>query len=133
MTNEIRIVDQYGVTASVAQLRDKKFVSQLSNEDLENIAYTAKALKNPIKNIDDEIKARLTAGTQFVHISYTEATHQLLDGDDPKVKQAFYNKYGLDALVVKSPTQLKKLFGEAIQEDLDRVVIYDKQNRVKFD
>ncbi|AWW98040.1 hypothetical protein ACFIU9_08260 [Oenococcus oeni] len=133
MSNEIRIIDQDGVTASVAQLRSKAFVSELTNEDLENVAYTAKALKNPIKNIDDEVKKRLTNGSQFVHISTSEVSKQTLASDDDKVKQAFYNKYGLAAFVVKSPTQLKKQFGESIQADLDKVVVYSTQNRVKYD
>ncbi|MHA5111135.1 hypothetical protein ATX84_10680 [Oenococcus oeni] len=133
MSNEIRIIDQDGVTASVAQLRSKAFVSELTNEDLENVAYTAKALKNPIKNIDDEVKKRLANGSQFVHISTSEVSKQTLASDDDKVKQAFYNKYGLAAFVVKSPTQLKKQFGESIQADLDKVVVYSTQNRVKYD
>ncbi|MHA5128186.1 hypothetical protein [Oenococcus oeni] len=133
MSNEIRIIDQDGVTASVAQLRSKAFVSELTNEDLENVAYTAKALKNPIKNIDDEVKKRLANGSQFVHISTSEVSKQTLASDDDKVKQAFYNKYGLAAFVVKSPTQLKKQFGESIQADLDKVVVFSKQNRVKYD
>ncbi|OIK76860.1 hypothetical protein ATW74_10765, partial [Oenococcus oeni] len=116
MSNEIRIIDQDGVTASVAQLRSKAFVSELTNEDLENVAYTAKALKNPIKNIDDEVKKRLANGSQFVHISTSEVSKQTLASDDDNVKQAFYNKYGLAAFVVKSPTQLKKQFGESIQD-----------------
>ncbi|KGH56985.1 phage protein [Oenococcus oeni] len=133
MSNEIRIIDQDGVTASVAQLRSKAFVSELTNEDLENVAYTAKALKNPIKNIDDEVKKRLINGSQFAHISTSEVSKQTLASDDDKVKQAFYNKYGLAAFVVKSPTQLKKEFGEKIQADLDKVVVFSKQNRVKYD
>ncbi|KGH90735.1 phage protein [Oenococcus oeni] len=133
MSNEIRIIDQDGVTASVAQLRSKAFVSELTNEDLENVAYTAKALKNPIKNIDDEVKKRLANGSQFVHISTSEVSKQTLASDDDKVKQAFYNKYGLAAFVVKSPTQLKKQFGESIQDDLDKVIVYITQNRVKYD
>ncbi len=133
MSNEIRIIDQDGVTASVAQLRSKAFVSELTNEDLENVAYTAKALKNPIKNIDDEVKKRLANGSQFAHISTSEVSKQTLASDDDKVKQAFYNKYGLAAFVVKSPTQLKKEFGEKIQADLDKVVVFSKQNRVKYD
>ncbi|EKP90714.1 hypothetical protein ATX71_09825 [Oenococcus oeni] len=133
MSNEIRIIDQDGVTASVAQLRSKAFVSELTNEDLENVAYTAKALKNPIKNIDDEVKKRLANGSQFVHISTSEVSKQTLASDDDKVKQAFYNKYGLAAFVVKSPTQLKKQFGESIQDDLDKVIVFSKQNRVKYD
>ncbi|OIL58339.1 hypothetical protein ATX23_09245 [Oenococcus oeni] len=133
MSNEIRIIDQDGVTASVAQLRSKAFVSELTNEDLEDIAYTAKALKSPIKNIDDEVKKRLANGSQFVHISTSEVSKQTLASDDDKVKQAFYNKYGLAAFVVKSPTQLKKQFGESIQDDLDKVIVYITQNRVKYD
>ncbi|MGL2258366.1 hypothetical protein ACFIVI_08220 [Oenococcus oeni] len=133
MSNEIRIIDQDGVTASVAQLRSKAFVSELTNEDLENVAYTAKALKNPIKNIDDEVKKRLANGSQFVHISTSEVSKQTLASDDDKVKQAFYNKYGLAAFVVKSPTQLKKQFGESIQDDLDKVIVYITQNRVQYE
>ncbi|MDN6899544.1 hypothetical protein [Oenococcus sicerae] len=133
MSNEIRVIDELGQVITVAQLRDKHFVSDLSNEDLEAVAYTAKALKNPIKNIDDEIKKRLTNGTQFVHISTSEVSKQTLDSDDDKVKQAFYNKYGLAAFVVKSPTQLKKQFGESIQDDLDKVIVYITQNRVQYE
>ncbi|KGH66816.1 hypothetical protein X291_02265 [Oenococcus oeni IOEB_C23] len=133
MSNEIRVIDEVGQVANVSQLRSKAFISELSNEDLESIAYTIKALKNPIKNVEDETKKRLINGSQFVHIHLTEANRQLLNGDNDQTKKKFYQKYGLDAFVLKSPTQLKKKFGDVIQEDLDGVVVYEKQSRVKFD
>lgn len=133
MANEIRIVDEYGATATVAQLRDKKFVAGLSNDDLEAVAYTAKALKSPLKNIEDETKKRLQDGQQFTHISLTEARRQNIAQDDEKLKKAFVKKYGWGAVQVKTPTALKREFGEAIQEDLDKVVVYDTQQRAKFD
>ncbi len=133
MSNEIRVVDELGQVITVPQLRDKSFLKHLPDDDLESIAYTAKTLKNPIKNIDDEIKTRLSKGAQFVHISQVETTRQLVDNDNDQTKADFYKKYGLEAFVLKTPAQLKKQFGESIKEDLDRIVVYEKSNRVKYD
>lgn len=133
MANEITIIDDFGQNFGLSLLNDKEQLQGLTNEQLEDLVYLIKHLKVGISNVDKELKGRLDDGSQFKHISYGESSRQELPADDDKVKQAFYNKYGLDALVVKSPTQLKKQFGATIQEDLDKVVIHKTQNRVKYD
>jgi hypothetical protein len=133
MTNEIRLVDEWGTPTTITDLRKPEYLENLDTERLEDLAYTAKALATPIKNINNEVKARLDVGTQFVHITQTESHTKSLAQDDEKLKKAFVKKYGWDAVQVKTPTALKKQFGEAIQEDLDKVVVYDTQKRVKYD
>ncbi|MFW6741491.1 hypothetical protein ACODRN_04865 [Leuconostoc mesenteroides] len=133
MANEITIIDDFGQKFGLSIMTDDTQLKQLDNATFEDLVYLIKYLKNGIKKTDAELKSRLDNGAQFKHISYGESSKQELPADDNKVKQAFYNKYGLDALVVKSPTQLKKQFGATIQEDLDKVVIHKTQNRVNYD
>ncbi|WP_334098234.1 hypothetical protein [Leuconostoc lactis] len=86
-----------------------------------------------MKNVEDAVKAKLDDGVEIKDISYTEATRKSLAADDDKLKKAFVKKYGWDAVQVKTPTQLKNIFGEAIDEDLEKVVVYETQKRVKYE
>lgn len=133
MTNEITVVNEWGEAYALDMLRDKKKVDNLSPEALHDLAYAIKSLKAPIKNVEDAVKKKLDEGVEIKGISYTEANKVMLSADDEKLKKAFVKKYGWGAVQVKTPTQLKKLYGEAIDEDLEKVVVYETQKRVKYE
>lgn len=133
MTNEVTVINEWGEAYSLDMLRDKKTVENLSPEALHDLAYAIKSLKAPIKNVEDAVKRKLDEGVEIKGISYTEANKAMLADDDEKLKKAFVKKYGWGAVQVKTPTQLKKLYGEAIDEDLEKVVVYDTQKRVKYE
>ncbi|ADG41455.1 prophage pi3 protein 50 [Leuconostoc kimchii IMSNU 11154] len=133
MTNEVTVINEWGEAYTIDMLRDKKVVENMSADALHDLAYAIKALKTPIKNVEDAVKKKLDDGVEIKGISYTEASKQMLSSDDEALKKAFVKKYGWDAVQVKTPAQLKKRFGTDIQEDLDKVVVYETQNRVKYD
>lgn len=133
MTNEVTVINEWGEAYTLDMLRDKKTVEKLSPEALHDLAYAIKALKAPIKNVEDAVKKKLDEGVEIKGISYTEANKAMLSADDEKLKKAFVKKYGWGAVQVKTPTQLKKLYGEAIDEDLEKVVVYETQKRVKYE
>lgn len=132
MANETRIVDEDGVTATVAQLREKEFVSKLDTNTLEDLAYAVKSLKSPIKNVEEETKKRLKKGGQFNHISLTETTTKTIPNNIEN-KNILYEKYGIDAFNIKSPKQLADTYGESIQKDISDMIVYTKSPRAKFD
>lgn len=133
MANEITIIDDFGQNFGLSLLNDKKQLQGLTNEQLEDLVYLIKHLKVGVSNVDKELKERLDNGAQFKHISYGESNKQSLAQDDEALKKAFVKKYGWQAVEVKTPTKLKKEFGEAIQEDLDKVVVHETQKRVKYE
>lgn len=133
MTNEVTVINEWGEAYTLDMLRDKKTVDNLSPETLHDLAYAIKSLKAPIKNVEDAVKKKLDEGVEIKGISYTEANKAMLSADDEKLKKAFVKKYGWGAVQVKTPTQLKKLYGEAIDEDLEKVVVYETQKRVKYE
>ncbi|MGX9816654.1 hypothetical protein [Leuconostoc mesenteroides] len=133
MANEITIIDDFGQNFGLSLLNDKEQLQGLTNEQLEDLVYLIKHLKVGISNVDKELKGRLDDGSQFKHITYGESKTQSLAKDDEKIKKAFVKKHGWESVEVKSPKQLKDLFGEKIQDDLDKVVVYDTQKRVKYE
>lgn len=133
MANEITIIDDFGQNFGLSLLNDKEQLQGLTNEQLEDLVYLIKYLKGGISNVDKELKERLDNGSQFKHISYGESKKVSIDKDNNKNKKDFVNNYGWAAVEVKSPKQLKDLFGEKIQDDLDKVVVYDTQKRVKYE
>lgn len=133
MTNEVTVINEWGEAYTLDMLRDKKTVEKMSAESLHDLAYAIKSLKTPMKNVEDAVKAKLDDGVEIKGISYTEATRKSLAADDEKLKKAFVKNYGWGAVQVKTPTQLEKQYGEAIKADLEKVVIYDTQKRVKYD
>ncbi|QHJ76620.1 MAG: hypothetical protein [Bacteriophage sp.] len=133
MANEITIIDDFGQNFGLSLLNDKEQLQGLTNEQLEDLVYLVKHLKNGMSKVDKELKERLDSGSQFKHITYGESKTVSLDKDNEKNKKAFVEYYGWGAVELKSPKQLKDLFGERIQDDLDKVVAYDTQKRVKYE
>lgn len=133
MANDVTVINEWGEAYTLDMLRDKKTVEKMSADALHDLAYAIKYLKTPMKNVEDAVKAKLDDGVEIKDISYTEATRKSLAADDEKLKKAFVKKYGWDAVQVKTPTQLKNIFGEAIDEDLEKVVVYETQKRVKYE
>ncbi|OIL89939.1 hypothetical protein [Oenococcus oeni] len=136
MSNELQIVDTNGEVLSIdnviTKLNDKAYLASLADEQIEQLAYIVQSIKSPTKKIDDELKTRLVKGNQFNHISLTEYQRTTIK-DTEENRNTFYKKYGLDAFVFRTPAQLKKKFGESIQDDLDKVIVCSTQNRVKYD
>ncbi|MCK8605161.1 hypothetical protein LNP18_03480 [Leuconostoc citreum] len=133
MANEVTVINEWGEAYTLDMLRDKKTVENMSAESLHDLAYAIKSLKAPMKNVEEAVKSKLDEGVEIKGITYTEASKSMLASDDEKLKQDFVKKYGWDSVQVKTPTQLKKRFGTDIEEDLEKVVVYETQKRVKYE
>ena len=136
MTDGLQVIDTNGEVLSIdnvlTKLNDVHYLASLPNEQIEQLAYIVQAIKSPTKKIDDELKDRLKKGGQFDHISLTEA-HRTTIEETKEVRDQFYDKYGLEAFVLRTPTQLKKKFGEAVETDIKENAKTDISQRVKYD
>lgn len=133
MANEITIIDDFGQNFGLSLLNDKEQLKELDNDQLEDLVYLIKHLKNGIYKVDKELKERLDSGSQFKHITYGESKKRTFNQDDASTKKKFVDKYGWNAVEVKTVKQLSELFGERIQSDLDEVIVYSTQKRVKYE
>ncbi|PVY81996.1 hypothetical protein [Convivina intestini] len=132
MDNELMIVDQWGEKFGVQDLNDKKFLENITPQQLENIAYRKKEIGIAFKKVDEVLKERLHQGEQFPHIIFSETKRANIDQSE-QTKKAFVKKYGWDAVQVKTPKQLKEKYGEDIQPDLDKVTVYTTSQRLKYE
>ncbi|WP_349533969.1 hypothetical protein [Leuconostoc citreum] len=133
MANEVTVVNEWGQGYTLDMLRDKKVIEKLDPEELHDLAYAVKSLKTPIKNVEEVVKAKLDEGVEIKGIAYTEYSKKSIVSDDEKYKKALVKKYGWGALDFKSLTQLKKLFGDEVENDLEQIIIHDTQHRVKYE
>lgn len=131
MTHEMMIVNAYGEPTPVSEMLSKEYLDGLTTEQAESLAYQAKELKRPLKNVEDMIKERLNEGKQFKNISYSTSKRSAVDQSD-ETKMAFVKKYGWGAVSVNTPAQLKREFGKAIEEDLEKVIVYSEQKRLTY-
>ena len=136
MNNELQVIDTNGEVLSIddvlTKLNNVNYLATLSNEQIEQLAYIVQAIKSPTKKIDDELKNRLKKGGQFDHISLTEA-HRTTIEETKEIRDQFYKHYGLEAFVLRTPTQLKKKFGEAVEATIKDVADTKTSQRVKYD
>ncbi|MHB9627354.1 hypothetical protein ACX9YQ_07525 [Weissella cibaria] len=129
--NEITLINEDGEKMTFANMVPAA-LEKTDNESLEELGYMAKILKARFKDIDAEIKKRLEDGQQFGRVEYVERNKKMIPQDDNDLKQQFIFKYGYDAVELKSPMQLRKQFGKAIEEDLEAITIFDMTNAVKW-
>lgn len=132
MDNELMIVDQWGEKFGVQDLKDKKFLKNTTPQQMKDIAYLKKDINSVFKNVDEVLKERLNNGEQIPYISLSETKRSDINQSE-KTKKAFVKKYGWDTVEVKSPSQLKKIFGEKIEEDLGKVTVYTTGQRLKYE
>lgn len=132
MAHETMIVNAYGEPTTQSQLLDMDYLNRLTSEQKEALAYEAKELKKPLKNVDEMVKHHLENGGQFKHISYSKTNRAAVDQSE-ETKKEFVKKYGWAAVSVNTPAQLKREFGKAIEQDLEKVTVYSEQNRIKYE
>ncbi|CAH1853856.1 hypothetical protein [Convivina intestini] len=132
MTNELMIVDEWGEKFGIQNLKDKKFLKNITPQQLEDIVYLKQNINPVFKNVDAVLKERLHNGEQFPHIIFSETKRANIDQSE-QTKKAFVKKYGWDAVEVKSQAKLKRKYGEDIQQDLDKVTVYTTSQRLKYE
>lgn len=129
--NDLKIITADGEKIEFSTLT-KDVLAQTSDEAIAELAHYLKRVTALAKNVDAEVKGRLDDGKKLNGISYTKRTKQTLP-QSIENKNAFVKKYGIAAFDIKSPTQLKKVFGEQIEDDLSKVVVLEEGKSIKYE
>lgn len=109
-----------GEVATMEQLTDPKLLAQVDNETLEELKYTSKMVAAPaVKAIDAEVKRRLDDGVTFNHAQYRDGLKTEIPDNDNALKSEFVERFGWDAVSLKTPNKLKAKYGEVVDELLD--------------
>ena len=109
-----------GEVATMEQLTDPKLLAQVDNETLEELKYTSKMVAAPaVKAIDAEVKRRLDDGVTFNHAQYRDGLKTEIPDNDNALKREFVERFGWDAVSLKTPNKLKAKYGEVVDEVLD--------------
>ena len=109
-----------GEVATMEQLTDPKLLAQVDNETLEELKYTSKMVAAPaVKAIDAEVKRRLDDGVTFNHAQYRDGLKTEIPDNDNALKHEFVERFGWDAVSLKTPNKLKAKYGEVVDELLD--------------
>lgn len=95
-------------------------VQMIDDETLENAMYYVKMFGGKFDIMTKEFNRRVKEqGKQFDSVMLVDReTHKITY--DEKIKKALVNKYGWDAVTIKSVVQLSKLFGAEVIADLDK-------------
>lgn len=95
-------------------------VQTIDDGTLENAMYYVKMFGGKFDILTKEFNRRVKEqGKEFSSVMLIDReTHKVTD--DEKIKKALVNKYGWDAVTVKSTVQLAKLFGAEVIADLDK-------------
>lgn len=118
--SEMGMIISTGEIATMEQLTDPKLLEQVDNETLEELKYTSKMVAAPaVKAIDAEVKRRLDAGVTFSHAQYRDSMKTEIPDGDNELKREFVERFGWDAVSLKTPNKLKAKYGEFVDELLD--------------
>ncbi|MHD0286822.1 hypothetical protein [Weissella tructae] len=128
--NELRVIDEMGQAYPIQDIT-AEHLKKLNDEDAEQLAYAFKFMKKAMKSVEEDYRNRLLNGSQMWRATLTTATKKEIPDTLP-IKQAFFNEYGLDAFELKSPTKLKKQFGERVEEHIEKVVSETEVKKVKW-
>lgn len=130
MSNELRIIDELGQAYPIQDIT-AEHLANLSDDDLEQLAYAFRFLEKPTKVVKEGYRDRLLNGANMWKATIATSIKKDIPDTLP-IKQAFLNKYGLDAFEIKSPTKLKKQFGQQVEEDIEKVVRTSEIKKVKW-
>ncbi|WCE24277.1 hypothetical protein PKU16_07510 [Weissella cibaria] len=118
--SEMGMIISTGEKATMEQLTDSKLLAQVDNETLEELKYTSKMVAAPaVKAIDAEVKRRLDEGVTFDHAQYRDGMKTEIPDSDSELKRDFVERFGWDAVSLKTPNKLKAKYGEVVDELLN--------------
>lgn len=122
--SEMGMIISTGEKATMEQLTDSKLLAQVDNETLEELKYTSKMVAAPaVKAIDAEVKRRLDEGVTFDHAQYRDGMKTEIPDSDSELKRDFVERFGWDAVSLKTPNKLKAKYGEVVDELLDGHIV----------
>lgn len=98
-------------------------VEDLDNKTLELGAEAFKRFKKVGEAFENTIKKRLEKGDTFKNVKFGKPSKKTIVIDDNARKRELVIKHGWDCVVLKSPTELKKIYGNKIEDDIEDLVI----------
>ncbi|SKA13594.1 hypothetical protein SAMN02745116_02535 [Pilibacter termitis] len=123
-------VDMETGEVNVFKCNTPRDVENLSDDKLQDFLLEARHIQSLMKKGDEEVKKRLDNGHTFSRIGYGNQTRTNL-ADVESVKKRIVKKYGWNAVVLPSLNQLKRMYGESIEADLEEVIVYKNINVLK--
>ncbi|WP_419155690.1 hypothetical protein [Weissella minor] len=114
------------------EMLSKSNIEKMDDDQLVELSRYLKLAMKQLAMPEKELKKRLENQSNVSGITYDTSTTRGVIPDNDVNKQAFMNKYGLDAFQIKTPTKLKEKFGSDIQEDLDKVVVYTPVKKIDW-
>ncbi|ANU78886.1 hypothetical protein BI065_gp21 [Weissella phage WCP30] len=116
---EASLINENGERLGLNQINDLS-IQALDDNQLEEASYYVKLFEGKFKIIKKELDRRLkNEGVQFAGVSVKDVERTNVK-DDETIKRALVKKYGWDAVSVKTPATLLKLYGEEVMNDLIR-------------
>ncbi|WP_419154478.1 hypothetical protein [Weissella bombi] len=125
-TNVATIVTADGEVLPVTQLTVKDFES-MDDRTLEEVNYLFKIADKAKKVAKKEIDKRLEAGHTFSRYVHKSRKSDEFDADNNDFKEQMIDKYGYDAVLVKSPAKLKDKFGDVVNADVEPHIVHGQK------
>ncbi|MBS7578322.1 MULTISPECIES: hypothetical protein [unclassified Enterococcus] len=98
-------------------------IAELPNETLERLVADAKRI-DKFKTVGEkELKERLEKGGKFSKVSFAKPAIEKVLTNDNKRKRELVIKYGWDCVKLETLTQLKKIYGEKIEDEISDLIV----------
>lgn len=125
-TKVATIITSDGEVLPVTQLTSKDF-ENMDDRTLEEINYMFKIADKAKKSAKKEIDKRLKNGRSFSRYVFKKRKSDNFDDDNNDFKEQMIDKYGFDAVLVKSPTKLKEKFGDVVNADVEPHLVHGEK------
>ena len=109
------------------------YIKQLDDETLAKFIYESKRFAKLPKAGEEELNSRLESGKRFSMVEFKEPAKTKAIADNNARKRELVIKHGWDCVSLKSLNELKKIYGEKIEDEIsDLIVIGEKNPALKW-
>lgn len=131
-TKVATIITSEGEVLPVTQLTAKDF-ENMDDRTLEEINYMFKIADKAKKSAKKEIDKRLKNGRSFSRYVFKKRKSDNFDDDNNDFKEELVEKYGFDAVKVKTPNKLREKFGDVVNKDIETHLVHGETNYATFE
>lgn len=121
-----------GEIIPVTQLTEKDF-ENMDDRTLEEVNYMFKIASKAQKTAKKVIDKRLKDGHTFSRYVYKKRKSDKFDDDNNDFKEELVEKYGFDAVKVKTPNKLREKFGDVVNKDIESHLVHGETNYATFE
>ncbi|GEP75615.1 hypothetical protein [Weissella thailandensis] len=121
-----------GEIIPVTQLTEKDF-ENMDDRTLEEVNYMFKIASKAQKTAKKVIDKRLKDGHTFSRYVYKKRKIDKFDDDNNDFKEELVEKYGFDAVKVKTPNKLREKFGDVVNKDIEPHLVHGETNYATFE